>query len=99
MLAPNTISEADAPRKSASAARDEAISRVGLFAGRVVPVGVRVVVVEVVRHRVDDGGRHLGAAWTIEIRYGVAAVLALESWKLGADVDGRVRHLGSSAGR
>ena len=61
-------------------------------------MGVRVVVVEVVRHRVNDRGRHLGAAGTIEIRHGVATVLAFQGWKSGADVGGRVGHLGPRQG-
>jgi hypothetical protein len=40
---------------------------------------------KVVSHAVDDDGRDLGAAWSVEVRDGMAAVLAAERGKLIAD--------------
>ena len=62
---------------------------VGLDARRVRPVGVRVVVEEVVGHRVDDRDRDLGPAGPVEVRDGRAAVAAIEGGEVRADrVDG-----------
>jgi hypothetical protein len=70
--------------------RDE---RVGLLAGGVLPVGVRVVMEQVVGHGIHDFARHLGAARSVEVRHGVAVVHALERGKVRADLldgcDGR----------
>ena len=62
------------------------------------PVRVGVVMEEVVSHAVGDDGRDLGAAWSVEVRHGMAAVLPVERGKLIADdVYWRdVRHSGSN---
>ena len=71
---------------------------VRLLARGVGPVRVRVVMEEVVAHAVDDDCGDLGAAWPVEVRHGMAAVLAAERGKLIADdVYWRhVRHSGSN---
>jgi hypothetical protein len=52
---------------------------------------------KVILHAVDDDGRDLGAAWSVEVGHGMAAVLPAERGKLVADdVYWRhVRHSGS----
>jgi hypothetical protein len=40
---------------------------------------------EVVSHAVSDDGRDLGAAWSVEVRHRMAAVLPAERGKLIAD--------------
>ena len=63
--------------------------RVGLAAGRIRPVRVRVVVEEVVGHGVADDARHLRAAGGVEVGDGKAVVEAIESGKLVTDGDHR----------
>ena len=64
--------------------------RVGFFARGIAPVRVRVVVEQVVVHRVDDGTRHLRSAGSVEVGDGVAVVHALERGKMRANaLDGR----------
>ena len=58
---------------------------VGLDAGRIGPVRVRVVVEQVVAHRVHHGLRHLRAARAVEVGDGSAFVAALERREAGAD--------------
>ena len=59
---------------------------VGLGAGRIVPVRVGVVAVEVVGHRVDDRPRHLRAAGAVEVRDRQAVVQPIEGGEVRADV-------------
>ncbi len=92
MLAPNATSAGEAPRKSATAERGGGDNRVRLFAGRIPPVGVGVVVVEVIRHRLHDDARHLGSAGAIEIGDVVSPVLPVEGEKLGSNLGGGEGH-------
>ena len=92
MLAPNAISAGEAPRKSATAARAAAIiASVSSLVGYA-PVGVGVVVVEVIRHRLHDDARHLGSAGAIEIGDVVSPVLPVEGEKLGSNLGGGEGH-------
>ena len=59
--------------------------RVGLVARGVVPVGVGVVMEEIVRHRVHHRLRYLGAARSVEVRDLVSMVTAREGGKGRAD--------------
>ena len=67
MLAPNAISFGEAFRRSAQVCRACVECGVSLFAGRVGPMGVRVVMIEVVGHRFDYLPRHLRTARAIEV--------------------------------
>ena len=67
-----------APRKSAREARAASDEGIGLLAGRVGPVGVGVVMGQVVSHGVDDTLGHLCASRTIEVRHLTATKLAGE---------------------
>src|SRR5215213_890720 len=58
---------------------------VSLSARRISPVGVRVVMVEVVRHLFDDVARNLRSAGSIEISDWVVVVDAFESGEVTSD--------------
>ena len=60
-------------RQARAGRRDDGVR---LHAGRVGPVGVRVVMREVVRHGVDDPLRHLGASRPVEVRHRLAGMPA-----------------------
>ena len=85
MFAPNAISSADAPSSAASHSRALRERGVGLFAGRIAPMRVRVMVEQVVGDRVGNHARHLRAAGTVEIRDRCAALSPLECRKGGTD--------------
>src|SRR6187455_671782 len=59
---------------------------VGLGARRVAPVRIRVVVVEIIGHRVHHATWYLRSSGTVEVRDWMAVVNALESRKLRADL-------------
>ena len=86
MFAPKTISFGCAPRKSASAAARGGNDTRRSPAGRILPVGVGVVLIEVVGHGLDDGAGYLGAARSIEIGDGVPVMPALEGQELGSNL-------------
>ena len=72
-------------------ARDQLV---GLFARRIAPVRVGVVMEEVIVHRRDDRARDLRAARAVEVRDGVSAVRPLQRRKVRTnfvDADGPVR--------
>ncbi len=74
--------------------------RVGLLAARVHPVGVGVVVDQVLADRVDDRRGHLGAAGAVEVGHRVAVVHAAKGGELGADrFHVGYRHVGRDAPR
>ena len=81
MLAPKATSSGEAFRKSARACAGVGDGRVGLLAGGEGPVGVGVVVIEVVGHGLDDRAGDLGAAGAVEVGDGLAAVLAFQGGK------------------
>jgi len=54
---------------------------VGLFAAGIAPVGVRIVVVEVVHHGVADRGGHLSPARSIEVGDRLSPVLTVKRGK------------------
>src|SRR6185503_8905088 len=62
---------------------------VGLLAGRVSPVSVGVVVIQVVVHCFDHLTRYLSSAGSIKISNGLVVVYARERGKTGADVESR----------
>ena len=63
--------------------------RVGLVTGGIGPVGIGVVMQQVVAHRVHDARGHLRAAGSVEIRDGVALMATPQRRKLTADLLGR----------
>ena len=68
---------------------------VRLGAGRVVPVRIGVMVIEVIRHRLDHPARHLRSTGPVEIRNRLAVVNALERRELGPDQVTREPRLGT----
>ena len=93
MLAPNEISPALAPRKSASVSRASMQQRVGLRAGRIGPVRVGVVVQQVVRHRLGDALRHLRAAGPVEVGHRVRRLPGARAPGTGRGCTSSVRDL------
>src|SRR5258705_529460 len=63
--------------------------RVCLFAGRIGPMSVGVVVIKVVVHCFDHLPRHLGSAWAVKISNGLVVVYARERRKTGSDLGSR----------
>jgi hypothetical protein len=61
----------------------------------VCPVGIRVMVVEVIPHRFRNAPRHLSPAGPVEVGDGLAVVRALESREVSPDLGGR-RNLGAN---
>ena len=59
---------------------------VGLEARWVRPVRVRVVVQQVVAHRIDDARRHLRSPRSVEVRHGMTSVHALERGEARANL-------------
>src|SRR5882724_740208 len=55
---------------------------VSFFAGRVSPVGVRIVVIEIVAHLFDHLPGYLGASWTVKVGDVPAVMYSLERWKV-----------------
>ena len=98
MFAPKATSSGDAFEKISQRTARVGDGGVRLLTRGIGPVRVRVVMEEVVSHPVGDDGRDLGAAWSVEVRHGMAAVLPAERGKLIADdVYWRdVRHSGSN---
>ena len=66
--------------------------RIGLIGGGVRPMGVRVVMQQIVAHRIDDRLRDLRAPRPIEVGDGVAVVLALQRGEARADLCGGGGH-------
>ena len=86
MLAPKATSSGVAFRKSARACAGAGDDRVGLRAGREGPVGIGVVMQQVVGHRLDDRAGHLRAAGAVEVGDGLAIVPPLQGREVGADL-------------
>src|SRR6185295_5283735 len=63
--------------------------RVCFFTGRVSPMSIGVVVIEVVVHCFDHLPRHLGSAGAVKISNGLVVVCAGERRKTGPDVSSR----------
>jgi hypothetical protein len=63
-------------------------NRVGFVAGGIFPMRIRVVIQQVIRDRIDDRTRRLGAARSVKVRDGMIIVTALEGRKLIPDIFG-----------
>ena len=96
MLAPKTISSGRGAEKIGERGARALDRRIRFGTGRIVPVRVGVVVIEVVGHRLDDRARHLSATGTVEVGHRAVLVHALKRGKVTTDGFDR-RHLSAVA--
>ena len=67
---------------------------IGLGTRGVLPMRVRVVMQQVLLHRLDDRHRHLRSSRTVEVRDGMPVVYPVECREVSADIVGRAHVCG-----